>query len=109
MIHAVVIGNLGNAAESKVIPSGKTVTNFSIGTKGFGKDAPTTWVRAAMWGERGNKVREFLTKGQKVAATGTLTTRDHEGKTYVELDVSELELLGARADKPSSHDDSIPF
>ena len=111
MIHATVIGNLGNPAETKQIPSGKVVTNFSIATKGRNKDADTTWVRAAMWGERGKKVAEYLQKGTKVAAVGTLTTRVHEGKTYVELDVQELELLGSKPSEgaSASHDDSIPF
>ncbi len=110
MIHATVIGNLGNAAETKAIPSGKIVTNFSVATKGRGKETDTTWVRCAMWGERGKKVAEYLTKGQKVAAVGTLTARVHEGKTYIELDVQELELLGGKPNesKPSG-DDGIPF
>lgn len=109
MIHANVIGNLGNPAETKTIPSGKVVTNFSVATKGRQKDGETTWVRCAMWGERGKKVAEYLTKGTKVAAVGTLTARVHEGKTYLELDVQELELLGSKPSEGPSHDDSIPF
>lgn len=109
MIHANVIGNLGSAAETKTIPSGKLVTNFSVATKGRGKETDTTWVRCAMWGERGKKVSEFLTKGAKVAAIGTLTARIHEGKTYLELDVQELELLGSKPSSGSSNDEEIPF
>jgi single-strand DNA-binding protein len=68
-----------------------------------------------MWGVRAEKVAPYLKKGGRVAAVGTLTTREHDGKTYVELDVTELELLG---DKPASaqpqeyaggKDDQIPF
>ncbi len=99
MIHATCIGNLGGDAESKTIGSGKQVTNFSVATKGRKKDGETTWVRCAMWGERGQKVAQYLTKGTRVAAVGTLTTREHNGKTYVELDVQELELLGDRREE----------
>lgn len=104
MIHAVTIGNLGSAAETKTLPSGKVVTNFSVATKGRDRDAETTWVRCSMWGVRGEKVAPYLTKGQKIAATGSLSVRTHDGKTYLELDVSELELLGS---KPK--DDEPPF
>jgi single-strand DNA-binding protein len=118
MIHATVIGNLGGDAELKVVgQNNNSVCNFSIATKGRKKDGPTTWVRAAMWGTRAEKVAPYLKKGGRVAAVGTITTREHDGKTYVELDVSELELLG---DKPAAQsasaseyaggkDDQIPF
>lgn len=106
MIHATVIGNLGSDAETKVIGSGKKVTNFSVATKGFGKDSPTTWVRCAMWGDRGEKVASFLKKGKRVAAVGTITTREHESKTYVECNVAELELLSPKEDNDAS---DIPF
>lgn len=98
MIHATVIGNLGKDAETKTIASGKLVTNFSVATKGRGKDTDTVWVRAAMWGDRGAKVQEYLKKGTKVAIVGTLTTEEYEGKTNLKLDVQELELLGSKKD-----------
>lgn len=117
MIHATVIGNLGNDAELKVVGQNQnSVCNFSIATKGRKKDGPTTWVRAAMWGMRAEKVAPYLKKGGRVAAVGTITTREHDGKTYVELDVSELELLGEKKDATQStdassyaNDPSIPF
>ncbi len=100
MIHAVVIGNLGNNAELKVVGGGKSVCNFSVATRGRDKEAAPTWVRGALWGVRGEKVAQYLTKGTRVAATGTLTTREYNGKTYLELDVQELELLGDRPQQP---------
>jgi single-strand DNA-binding protein len=104
-IHATVIGNLGKDAETRTVGSGKLVTNFSVASKAK-KDGPTTWVRAAMWGERGKRVSEYLTKGSKVAVAGQLSTREHDGKTYVELDVHELELLGGKPAERQPGDDS---
>ena len=114
MIHCTCIGNLGNDGELKVVGQGNTVCNFSIGTRGRKKDGPTTWVRAAMWGKRAEAVAPYLKKGGRVAVTGTLTSREHEGKTYLEVDVSELELLGDRPQAPAAtenydRDPSIPF
>jgi single-strand DNA-binding protein len=123
MIHATVIGNLGRDAELRVVGSGKSVCNFSVAAKGRDKAAPATWVRAALWGARGEKVAQYLTKGTRVAVSGTLSTRERDGKTYVELDVAELELLGdkqAREESPppkrqaaqasfAADDEEIPF
>lgn len=103
-IHATVIGHLGRDAESKVTPGGKSVCNFNIGANNPRDKTATTWVRCALWGARGEKLASYLTKGARVAAVGTLIAREYEHngqrKTSVELDVSELELLGDRADKP---------
>ena len=100
MIHSVVCGNLGKDAEIKTINGGKVVCNFSVASTG--RDKATTWVGCALWGVRAEKVHKYLTKGTKVAVSGQLTTREHNGKTYLEIDVSELELMGGgrREDEP---------
>jgi len=95
MIHATVIGNLGKNAELRHTQGGKSVLNFSVASRGRSKEDPPTWVRGALWGARGEKVSQYLTKGTRVAISGALTTREHNGKTYLELDVQELELLGS--------------
>jgi len=103
MISATVIGNLGRDAELKTIAGGRAVCNFSVASAGrAGNEKVTTWVRCAMWGARGEKVAQYLTKGTRVGVSGTLTTREHDGKTYLELDVHELELLG---DRPKAQDE----
>ncbi len=105
MIHATVIGNLGADAEQRVTPAGKSVCNFRIAAKGRDKNAEATWVRCALWGARGEKVAQYLMKGGRVAVSGTLTTSEYNGKMSLELDVSELELLG---DKPSAQQQVMP-
>lgn len=94
MIHCTVIGNLGADAEMRVTPAGKSVLNFRIAARGRDKDAPATWVRCALWGSRGEKVSQYLTKGGRVAVSGVLSTSEYNGKLQLDLDVSELELLG---------------
>lgn len=105
MISATCIGNLGADAETKTLPSGKIVTNFRIACRGRDKDQ-TTWVRAALWGPRGQSLSQYLTKGSRIAVSGTLYTRDHDGKTYVELDASDVELLGDKRERVA---DEVPF
>lgn len=95
-IHATVIGNLGGDAEVKTVGDNKQVCNFSIAAGNPRDKTATTWVRCALWGPRGAKLQSYLTKGSRVAAVGTITTREYNGKTYIECEVSEVELLGDR-------------
>ncbi len=101
MIAATVCGNLGKDAEFSVTPNGKEVLNFSIAAKGKSKE-DTIWVRGAMWGARGKAIQQYLTKGTKVTAVGKLTTREYEGKTYLELDVQEIDFMSTRDGKPTN-------
>lgn len=125
MITATVIGNLGRDADLHSVGNSGSVCGFSIASteKKKGEDV-TTWVRCSMWGTRGEKLAPHLVKGTRVAVSGSLSTREHEGKTYVELRVDQLEFLsskkkdGDRPRKPAKDsddyappqgDDDIPF
>lgn len=106
MLNAVVIGNLGRDAELRATQGGKAVCNFSVAAKVEKKDAPPVWIRCALWGARAEKVAQYLTKGKRVAVNGALATREHDGKTYLELEVNQLEMLGGGEksdDAPAAH------
>jgi len=63
-----------------------------------------------MWGKRGEAVAQYLTKGKTVAVRGTLGSREHDGKTYLDLDADELELLGGGSSQSDSRPSGgIPF
>ncbi len=50
-----------------------------------------------MFGKRAEALGKLgLSKGDKIGLVGTLYTREHEGKTYVDMVVNEVELLGGR-------------
>jgi len=103
MIHATVIGNVGKDAELR--DAGQTrVCSFSVASneKRKGEDV-TTWVRASVWGARGEKLAPHLLKGTRVAVAGSLATREHEGKTYLELRVDQLEFLSRKSDGASAN------
>lgn len=98
MIYATVVGNLGGDAELRSV-NGKSVVNFNVAAKnGFKKDAPPAWVRVAVWGERAPGLAEYLKKGRPVTAIGQLSRREHEGKTYLELDAKEVALQGGKVE-----------
>lgn len=92
-------GNLGKDCRKGEV-SGTAVLNFSIGVKsGFGDKEQTLWVDCALWGKQAeSKLADYLVKGQKVAVTGELGQREHEGKNYLTLRVASIDLCGGKSD-----------
>lgn len=101
-------GNLGKDAEVKHLPSGDTVTEFSVAVKaGYGKNEKTIWAKCSYWNKRGEAVAPYLTKGQLVGISGELsineyTNKDGENKVSLEVRVNDLTLLGKRDSEQSA-------
>lgn len=94
MILATIPGTLGKDAEIRDTTGGP-VLSFSIASEDFVKgQKTTTWVGCSMFGKRGEKLVSMLTKGSKVTVSGTLSTREHNGKTYLDCRVNEIALQG---------------
>jgi single-strand DNA-binding protein len=97
MISVTAVGNVGQDAELKQLGE-QQVCRFSVASTERRKDGEsTTWLRCDLWGSRGAKLCEYLTKGTRVAVAGTLSAPTRDGKTYLNVRVSEVELLGQRA------------
>ena len=92
-------GNLGKECRIGDV-GGTAVCNFSVAVKsGWGDKAQTLWIDCALWGKQAEgKLPGYLTKGQQVAVSGELGTREHEGKTYLTCRVSSIDLVGRRED-----------
>lgn len=87
-------GSLGKDATTRQAGD-NTVTSFSVAVNsGYGDRKTTRWYNCSMWGQRGQKLEQYLTKGSKVAVVGEFSTREWEGKTQLECRVSELDLMG---------------
>ena len=88
-------GNLGQDCRINQV-SGTSVCNFSVAMKaGFGDREQTLWLDCALWGKQAeSRLPEFLKKGQQVAVSGELSTREHEGKTYLQLRCNSVNLIG---------------
>ena len=88
-------GNIGG--DVKVNNAGGTaVANFSVAVKaGYGDKAQTIWIACALWGKQAeSKLVDYLVKGQGVAVSGELSTREHDGKTYLQVRVGTIDLVG---------------
>lgn len=96
-------GNLGRDAEVRTAGS-STVCGFSVAmTAGYGDKKQTIWVDCSILGKQAEgSLPSYLKKGQQVAVSGELSTREHEGKTYLQLRVGSIDLIGKREDGGSS-------
>jgi len=105
----ILVGNLGKDPETRYMPSGKAVTNFSIATSESWKDKQTgeqkeqtEWHNIVMYDRLAEIAAEYLRKGSQVYVEGRLRTRkwqDKEGRDRytTEIIANEMQMLGGRA------------
>lgn len=93
------IGRVGRDAQTRYTQGGKAVTGWALAVDdGWGDNKQTVWLDCSLWGERGEKLAQHITKGSQLGVTGSIGTREHDGKTYVTLRVSDVTLVGGRQD-----------
>lgn len=122
MISATVTGNVGK--DGVVRDGGGTpVLSFSLASRRYDsktKEDVTDWVDVSLWGQRAEKVAQYVKKGGRIAARGSLYMREYEhdgAKRYsLTMRADDIELLGSKDDaKPASKgaaqsdSDEIPF
>jgi len=99
MKSITIAGNIGKDAVTRTTPNGEKVTGWSVAVEERnGQDRRSIWFDCTLWGKRGESLAQYLTKGGKVAVSGELSTRDHEGKTYLTIRVEQVTLLGGKPD-----------
>ena len=126
MKNLTIAGRLTKNAETRDA-GGSRVTGFSVAVDNWdGKTKGTMFFDASWWGDRGEKVAQYLVKGASVTVSGDLGTREHNGKTYLTIRVGDVTLQGGKpasnggavesdySNKPSLRDsydlnDDIPF
>jgi single-strand DNA-binding protein len=105
MKNITIAGRIGKSAETRQTQQGDQVTGFSVAVdEGFGDKKRTIWFDVSFWGKRGASVAQYLTKGAQVTVTGDLSTREHDGKTYLTVRANDLTLQGGKRDDGQSSD-----
>jgi single-strand DNA-binding protein len=106
--HVELIGWLGNDPEQRYTPAGVAVAEFSIATKRPGsrdengeRTFETDWIDVVAWDQQANFAAEFLHKGSRVRATGSLQVdkwedRDGNKRKRVFVRADDLMPLDAR-------------
>lgn len=114
MKNVTIAGNIGKDAETRTTQGGDQVTGWSVAVEERnGQDKRTIWFDCSLWGKRGQALAQYLTKGTRVAVSGDLSTREHNGKTYLTIRVSEVTLLGGgekreHANMPPGYEGTAP-
>ena len=106
---AILVGNLGKDPETRTLPSGGAVTNFSVATTESWKDKTsgekkeqTEWHNIVLFGKLGEIAAQYLKKGQQVYIEGRIQTRkwqDKEGKDRytTEIVANDMQMLGGKS------------
>lgn len=102
------IGRLGRDPETRYMPSGKAVANFSIAVGSSWKDKSsgdkkesTEWVNIVAFDKLGEICAQYLRKGSQVFIQGAFKTRkwkDKEGKDRysTEIVANQMQMLGGK-------------
>lgn len=98
-----ISGRIGRDAEVRQV-SEQSVANFSVAENiGFGDRRAVQWWSCALWGPRGAKLAQYLTKGSAVTVCGEVSVREYEGKDgtrkwELTCRVMDVALQGSRGD-----------
>ncbi|MBU2229092.1 single-stranded DNA-binding protein [Patescibacteria group bacterium] len=116
---ATIIGRLTRDPETKTIPSGQTVTTFSLATsfnwtdKSGQKQEKSEFHNIVTWGKLAEIAGQYLKKGGQIYIEGRLQTRSWDGddgkKRYrTEIVGENMIMLGRPGDKPANASTPTP-
>ncbi len=100
--HCMFIGNLGKDAELRYLASGMAKLDWTLAVNyRRGETNETEWVNCVWFGERAEKLAQYLVKGTSLYVEGRMNTRtwdDDGGKRHyrTEIVVNTVQLLGGR-------------
>ena len=99
---ATLVGNLGKDPESQQV-NGKMIARINIGVtprvkkQGQWQDAPVQWFRVTVWDQyQAEHVLHSLHKGDRVFATGVVTTDEYNGRTNLDMNA---DIVGVPLDR----------
>ena len=119
MNRVQLLGNITKDLELRQTSNSKSVTSFSIGvTRQYSNpdgNRESDFFNIVVWGKQAENCCKYLSKGSKVAITGTLQNRSYDDKNgqkrYVtEVVADNVEFLSTKKDSESGSDDmgSLP-
>ena len=104
----ILIGRLGRDPETRYMPNGDAVCNFSVATSESWKDQSgqkkerTEWHNITMYRKLAEIAAQYLQKGSLVYLEGKIQSRKYTGKdgierTAYEIVCSEMKMLDSKA------------
>lgn len=110
MLNLSLAGRAGRDAEYKQTQGGAELCRFTVAAEiGFGDNKQTIWVDVTRWGKGARGLSDCIRKGDPVAVSGEMSTRDHDGKTYIQCRADRVTLLGSnnRGERKRSYDEPV--
>lgn len=109
MNSIAVAGQLGRDAEVRYLPDGTPVCAFSVADN-QGREKSAIWWSCSLFGKRAETLTPYLTKGQSVTVTGSVSERvyiDKQGneRKAMEIRVQDVALQGGKREAQPSKDD----
>ena len=109
----ILIGRLGRDPETRYMPNGDAITNFSLATDEQWRDrngerqTRTEWHNVSLYGKLGEIANQYLRKGSQVFIEGKIQSRKYTDKDGIErtaYDIigNEMKMLGNRNDGSDS-------
>ena len=100
MATIVALGNIGRDAEMTQSRNGTSILKFTVADNtGYGENKTTNWFRVVMFGARGEKLQQYLTKGTRVEVIGELAVdtyqKDGEAKFTLEIRAHDVRFAGS--------------
>lgn len=105
----ILIGRLGKDPETRYMPNGEAVCNFSVATSESWKDQSgqrqerTEWHNITMYRRLAEIAGQYLKKGSQVYLEGRIQSRKYQGKDGIErtaydIIANEMKMLGGGSD-----------
>lgn len=106
--RATIIGHLGKDVETRYMPNGDAVCNFSVATSEQWKDKATgekkeltEWHRVSTFGKLAEICNQYLKKGSLVYIEGRIQTRkwqdkDGQDRYTTEIRADGMKMLGGK-------------
>ena len=97
-----IIGRPTSDIDIKMTTSGKSVCSFTLAVNKNYKRDEANFIPCIFWGERAEALAKYVKKGQQIAVTGELTSRQYEvdGKkrTAIEVVGERFDFCGSKSD-----------
>lgn len=100
MNNISIAGNVAKDTEVRYLPNGDPIASFSVADN-QGKDKQAIFWRCSLFGKRAESLGPYLTKGQAVTISGSVTEREYtdkdgQQKKAQEIRVNDLALQGGK-------------
>lgn len=104
---AAIVGRLAADPELRHTPSGVAVTSFTLAVDRSyakaGTERQTDWIDVVAWRSTAEFICKYFTKGQMMAVTGSLQTRNYEDRNgskrkAMEIVANDVSFVGSKRD-----------